>query len=86
MIAQGALAFVPPNNGSQDYAAEGRERLSIYTSAGQEEFRMTDGELKQKFRDNASRLLGVGKINKTLEMMFELEKLENTAELMELVA
>ena len=51
-----------------------------------EEFRMTDGELKQKFRDNASRLLGVGKINKTLEMMFELEKLENTAELMELVA
>ena len=51
-----------------------------------EEFRMTDEKLKQKFRDNASTVLAVSKIDKAVEMVFELEKLENTAELMELVA
>jgi 2-methylcitrate dehydratase PrpD len=51
-----------------------------------EELRMTDEELKHKFRDNASRVLSIRKINKAVEMVFELEKLENVAQVMELLA
>jgi len=51
-----------------------------------EEFRMKDEELKQKFRDNASRTLSVSKINKVVEVVSKLEDLENVVQLMELVA
>lgn len=50
-----------------------------------EEFRMKDEELCEKFRNNASRVLPSRKVAKALESIFELEKLEDVAELIETV-
>lgn len=49
-----------------------------------EEFRNTDEELIQKFRENVSRLLTPKKTDKAIKTLFELEKLKNVAELMKM--
>jgi len=51
-----------------------------------EEFRNTDQELIKKFTDNASRVLPLSKANEAAQTLLELEKLQNTAQLIELVA
>lgn len=51
-----------------------------------EEFRNTDEELIEKFRALASKVLPLDKTNKAVQTVFELEKLENVAKLMEMVA
>ena len=48
--------------------------------------RMTDAELIKKFVDNASRVLALDRIDKVVQTVLELEKLENAAEVMKLVA
>jgi 2-methylcitrate dehydratase PrpD len=49
------------------------------------EFALTDKELEEKFRHNASRILTEGKINGAVKAILELEKLENTRELIGLI-
>lgn len=62
------------------------ERRYAHGARYPEEFRMTDEELIEKFRENASTVLPLDNTNKVVQTVFELEKLENAAELMELVA
>jgi 2-methylcitrate dehydratase PrpD len=50
------------------------------------ELRNTDEELIQKFTDNASRILTFDKASKAARAILALEKFENAAELMEIVA
>ncbi|MFC1984943.1 MmgE/PrpD family protein [Chloroflexota bacterium] len=52
----------------------------------EQEFRNTDEELVEKFRENVSRVLPLDKADKVVRAVFELEKLENAAELMKMVA
>jgi len=53
---------------------------------GPQEFRLTDEEIVEKFRDFASRVLPLDKVNRVAETVLNLEKLEDVAELMEMVA
>jgi 2-methylcitrate dehydratase PrpD len=50
-----------------------------------EGLQMTDDELAEKFRHNASRILTRDKIERAIQVLLELETLENTSELMNLV-
>ncbi len=50
-----------------------------------EAFRLTDEELAEKFRNNASRMLPGDKIEKAVESIFELERIEDVNELIKLV-
>lgn len=49
------------------------------------EFRMTDEELVEKFKSNVSRVLPESKIDRAVESLLGLEKVENVAEIMRLV-
>ncbi len=50
-----------------------------------EEFRMTDEALIKKFSDNAQRVLPSKKVDQLAQMVFELENIDNIAQLMEIV-
>ena len=45
-------------------------------------FRWTEEDAEKKFRHNAIRVLTKNKINKAVELFFNLEKVENIAEVM----
>ena len=44
---------------------------------------LTDEELEKKFRHNAVRILSEGQIDRAVETLWNLEKLENVQELMD---
>jgi hypothetical protein len=51
-----------------------------------DELRNTNEELVKKFTNNASRILPSDKTSRAAQALLELEKVENTAELMEMIA
>ncbi|MDP2916717.1 MAG: MmgE/PrpD family protein [Dehalococcoidia bacterium] len=59
--------------------------LDYQKGADHESSRMTDEELIQKFRDNAERTIPTHKIEKAIKAIFELEKVPQVSDLMELV-
>jgi 2-methylcitrate dehydratase PrpD len=50
-----------------------------------EEFRMTDDALIKKFTENAQRVLPSKKVDQLIRMLFELENIDNIAQMMETV-
>jgi 2-methylcitrate dehydratase PrpD len=75
---------------SAEVVAKGQtfKRTSLYRKGlwRPEEFRVTDEELIEKFRENVRKVLPLDKTDKIVQTMFELEKLKSVAELMEMVA
>ena len=63
-----------------------REERKYYKGTPFTDFQITDEELVEKFRNNASRILTRGKIDKVGKFLFELENMENIAELMKQIS
>ena len=62
------------------------KEVALYNrGAAREGYRNTDEELIAKFRENVLGILPPDKTNKAVQTILELEKLENAAELMEMV-
>ena len=47
------------------------------------ELKVADSELIHKFKVNCSKILPSGKVDKAIQLIFDLEKLDDTSKLME---
>lgn len=61
----------------------GEERQYAKGTFGPEEVRMTDEQMQKKFKNNASQIIPVNKVDRAIESIMGLEKIEDVSEIFE---